>query len=91
MAERRDLSVLRRLVPFVRQHTGLVAASTVLLPVLIGVHLLQPYLIRVAIDGYLTPALQGSPGALSGFSRLIGMFIALLVAELAVRAANGHR
>lgn len=88
MAERRDLSVLRRLVPFVRQHSGLVGASIVLLPVLASVQLLQPYLIRVAIDDYLTPASQGSPGALSGFSRLIGVFIVLLVAELVVRFAQ---
>lgn len=88
MAERRDLSVLRRLLPFVRRHIRLVAASTVLLPALAGVQLVQPYLIRVAIDDYLTPASQGSPGALSGFSRLIGVFIAVLIAELAIRFAQ---
>ncbi len=56
MAERRDLSVLRRLVPFIRGHLRLVVASTILLPILATVQLLQPYLIRVAIDDYLTPA-----------------------------------
>ena len=85
MAERRDLSVLRRLVPYVRRHALLVVASTVSLPVLAGVQLVQPYLIRVAIDDYLTPASQGTPGALSGFTGLVGMFIALLTVELAVR------
>ncbi len=88
MAERRDLSVLRRLVPYIRAHLRLVAVSTVLLPLLAGVQLLQPYLIRVAIDDYLTPASQGDANALSGFSTLVGMFIGLLLVELAVRFAQ---
>lgn len=88
MAERRNLSVLWRLVPFVRRHLRLVAASTVLLPVLAAVQLVQPYLIRVAIDDFLSPASRGTPGALSGFSRLVGLFIALLIAELALRFAQ---
>ena len=65
MADTRDLSVLRRLVPFIRAHGGLVAASTMLLPALAAVQLLQPYLIRLAIDDYLTPAAEGTPGAMS--------------------------
>ncbi len=88
MAEKRDLSVLRRLVPFVRAHWVLVASSTVLLPLLAAVQLLQPYLIRVAIDDFLTPASQGTPGALSGFAGLVGMFVGLLLVELSVRFAQ---
>ena len=88
MAPSRDLSVLRRLVPFIRRHGGLVLASTLLLPALAGVQLLQPYLIRVAIDDYLAPASQGAPAALSGFGTLVGAFVALLLAELAVRFAQ---
>ena len=41
MAERKDLSVLRRLVPFIRMHKRLVAASLVTLPALMAVQLLR--------------------------------------------------
>ena len=49
-ARGRDLSVLRRLVPFVRAHIGIVIIALLLLPFLAGVQLAQPYLIRIAID-----------------------------------------
>ncbi len=88
MAERRDLSVLRRLAPFVWAHGGLVAASALLLPALAATQLVQPYLIRVAIDSYLTPAARGVPGALSGLPRLILMFVAVLVGEMILRFAQ---
>ncbi len=88
MAGQRDLSVLRRLVPFIRAHLRLVAASSVLLPMLAGVQLLQPYLIRIAIDDFLTPAAQGAPNALSGFTTLVAVFVGLLLVELAVRFAQ---
>jgi len=81
----RDLSVLRGLVPFVRGHARLVVVSTVLLPVLAAVQLAQPFLIRIAIDDHLTPAVQGAPGAMSGFATLIAVFVGLLAVELAVR------
>ena len=80
----RDLSVLRRLVPFVRGHVGVVAASIMLLPLLAGVQLAQPYLIRIAIDDYLTPGQFDWPeiGALTALyvaAQLIaaGAFLAL--------------
>jgi ATP-binding cassette subfamily B protein len=85
---RRDLSVLRRLGPFVRAHARLVAASIVLLPVLAGVQLAQPYLFRVAIDGYLTPAAAGTAGAMNGFGLIVAAFVALLLVELATRFAQ---
>jgi len=88
MAESRDLSVLRRLVPFVRQHLRLVIASSLLLPVLAGVQLAQPYLIRIAIDDHLMPAAQGTAGAMTGFATLIVAYVLLLAVELAVRFAQ---
>ena len=83
--DRQDLSVLRRLVPYIRGHRGIVVASTLLLPALAAVQLLQPYLMRLAIDDYLTPAAQGVPGAMQGFWPLIGFFVGVLFVELAVR------
>jgi ATP-binding cassette subfamily B protein len=88
MARGRDLSVLRRLLPFVRRHAGVVVASALLLPLLSAVQLLQPYLIRLAIDDYLTPASEGLPGALAGFGWLVGIFLAVLAAELCLRFAQ---
>ncbi len=88
MAEGRDLSVLRRLVPFVRVHRRLVAASALLLPALAASQLVQPYLIRIAIDGYLTPAARGVPDALSGLTELILLFVAVLLGEMIIRFAQ---
>lgn len=85
---KRDLSVLRRLVPFVRAHFGVVAVSLLLLPLLAGVQLAQPYLIRIAIDDHLLPASEGTPGAMTGFAGIIAVFVILLVVELGVRFAQ---
>ena len=88
MAEGRDLSVLWRLLPFVRAHKRLVVASAMLLPALAAGQLVQPYLIRLAIDDYLGPASRGVPGALGGLTRLIALFIAVLLGEMVVRFAQ---
>ena len=88
MPEGRDLTVLRRLVPFVRVHSSVVVASALLLPALAASQLVQPYLIRLAIDGYLTPASRGVPGALSGLTGLIVLFVAVLFGEMIIRFAQ---
>ena len=88
MPERRDLTVLRRLVPFIRVHSSVVVASALLLPALAASQLVQPYLIRLAIDGYLTPASRGVPGALSGLTGLIVLFVAVLFGEMIIRFAQ---
>ncbi len=88
MPEGRDLTVLRRLVPFIRVHSSVVVASALLLPALAASQLVQPYLIRLAIDGYLTPASRGVPGALSGLTGLIVLFVAVLFGEMIIRFAQ---
>ena len=88
MPEGRDLTVLRRLVPFIRVHSRVVVASALLLPALAASQLVQPYLIRLAIDGYLTPASRGVPGALSGLTGLIVLFVAVLFGEMIIRFAQ---
>ena len=75
-------------MPFVQVHGRLVAASALLLPALAAGQLVQPYLIRVAIDGYLTPAAQGVPGALSGLTGLILIFVVVLFGEMIIRFAQ---
>ena len=88
MPEGRDLTVLRRLVPFIRVHSSVVVASALLLPALAASQLVQPYLIRLAIDGYLTPASRGVQGALSGLTGLIVLFVAVLFGEMIIRFAQ---
>ncbi|MBE21228.1 MAG: antibiotic ABC transporter ATP-binding protein [Acidobacteria bacterium] len=88
MPKGRDLTVLRRLVPFIRVHRSVVVASALLLPALAASQLVQPYLIRVAIDGYLAPASRGVPGALSGLTGLVSLFVAVLFGEMVIRFAQ---
>ena len=88
MPKGRDLTVLRRLVPFVRVHRRVVVASALLLPALAASQLVQPYLIRIAIDGYLAPASRGVPGALSGLTGLVLLFVAVLFGEMIIRFAQ---
>ena len=88
MPKGRDLTVLRRLVPFVRVHRSVVVASALLLPALAASQLVQPYLIRIAIDGYLAPASRGVPGALSGLTGLVLLFVAVLFGEMIIRFAQ---
>ena len=75
-------------MPFVRVHGRLVAASALLLPALAAGQLVQPYLIRIAIDDYLTPASRGVPDALSGLTGLILMFVVVLFGEMIIRLAQ---
>jgi len=81
----RDLGILRRLVPFLRSHAGLIFASALFLPLLAGSQLLQPYLLRIAIDQHITPAAAGEADALVGFGRLLTFFALLLAGEVALR------
>jgi ATP-binding cassette subfamily B protein len=81
----RDLGILHRLVPFLRAHIGLIILSALFLPLLTGTQLLQPYLLRLAIDRHITPAAAGEADALVGFGRLLTFFAILLAVELALR------
>ncbi|MFQ5743069.1 MAG: ABC transporter ATP-binding protein [Acidobacteriota bacterium] len=85
---RRNLSILRRLLPYVLSHIGLVGISILLLPLLAVAQLLQPYLVRVAIDEHISPAVAGQAGALDGVGLLLVVFVAILLAELALRFAQ---
>ena len=81
----RDLGILRRLFPFLRAHAWLIFASALFLPLLAGSQLLQPYLLRIAIDRHITPAAAGEADALVGFGSLLTFFALLLAGEVALR------
>ena len=82
---RPDLSILRRLMPYLRAHALLIVFAGALLPFLTLTQLLQPYLVRLAIDDHIGPAAAGEADALSGLWMLIGWFVLLLLGELALR------
>ena len=66
-------------------HSTRFARILMFLPLLAGSQLLQPYLLRVAIDRHITPAAAGETDALVGFGRLLTFFALLLAGELALR------
>ncbi len=70
-----DGRLMRRLVRFVAPYRGLLVLSAVLLLCARGADIVQPYLLKLAIDG---PIARGSLGGLAGISLL---YIAALVAE----------
>ena len=58
-------------------------------PLLAGAQLAAPYLLRVAIDRHIAPAAAaGDPAMLVGMGRLLLLFGAVLVAEMALRFAQ---
>lgn len=77
-----DAHLVRRIWTFTRPYRGAIAASLVLFPLLAAVDLLQPYLVKVAIDAHI---LRGDWAGLSGIA---GVFLATLVAEYALRYAQ---
>lgn len=74
-----DARLMRRLLAFVRPHAHLVAASGALLLLVSGVQLLQPYLVKLAIDG---PVARRD---VSGLNLLVGLYVGALTIELGLR------
>lgn len=74
-----DARLMRRLLAYVRPHWRLVAASGALLLVVSGAQLVQPYLVKLAIDG---PVAKRS---LEGLDRLALFYGLALALELALR------
>ena len=73
-----DRDLLGRLWPFVRPYRSVFVLSLVLLPMISALMLVQPYLIKVAIDEYIS---KGDPG---GLTHIGGYFLAALLAEFAL-------
>jgi ATP-binding cassette subfamily B multidrug efflux pump len=74
-----DAQLIRRLWGYVRPHRRLVVASMALMLTVSAVQLLQPYLIKLAIDDHI------ASGRLEGLGRLALLFLAALVAEFGLR------
>jgi len=74
-----DARLIRRLWGYVRPHRRLVVASLGLMLTVSAVQLLQPYLIKLAIDDHI------ASGRMEGLGRLALIFLAALVAEFGLR------
>lgn len=74
-----DARLIRRLATYVRPHVHLLVFSGLLLAVVSGAQLLQPYLVKLAIDG---PVARRDP---SGLDRIALLYVAALAAELVLR------
>ncbi|MFW6198269.1 MAG: ABC transporter ATP-binding protein [Acidobacteriota bacterium] len=84
----RDLTVLRRLAPFVRAHGRLLLLSALTLPFMSAAQLATPYIIRLVIDRHVTPAWEGQAGALDGLVSLVAAFLGIQLAEMVFRFAQ---
>jgi ATP-binding cassette subfamily B protein len=77
-----DARLARRVWAYTRPYRGTVIFSALLFPLLAGVDLVQPYLVKVAIDDHI---LQGD---WPGLSRIIGLFVLTLITQYALRYAQ---
>lgn len=79
-----DARLMRRLWAFTRPHTRLVLATCALFPAVALLELIQPYLIKVAIDDHI---LRRDWAGLGGVAAL---FLLVLLALYALRAAQAY-
>jgi len=79
-----DARLMARLWAVTRPHKRLVLVSLVLFPLTAAAELLQPYLIKVAIDHHILA------GDWSGLNRIAGLFLLTLVVLYALRAALAY-
>jgi ATP-binding cassette subfamily B multidrug efflux pump len=79
-----DRRLMRRLWAFVGVYRGTLVASAVLFPVAAAVDLVQPYLVKVAIDDHIVH------GDWPGLSRVALLFVLTLAAQYGLRYAMGY-
>ncbi|HLC41067.1 MAG TPA: ABC transporter ATP-binding protein [Methylomirabilota bacterium] len=70
-----DGRLMRRLLRYVRSYTGAVVGSILLLLAVSGLQILQPYVLKIAVDEHL------GKGLLEGLAGIALIYLALLVAE----------
>ena len=77
-----DARMVRRLAQWVRPYRGLVALTLLLLAGVSAAQLAQPYLLKLAIDGYIVQRKA------AGLLLPAGLFLAALAAEFVVDLTN---
>ena len=70
-----DRRLMRRFVRYLRPHLRTILFVLLLLPLIAGAKLLQPYLVKIAIDSHIVT------GNLTGLPPLAALFLALIVGE----------
>ncbi len=79
-----DRRLVARLWAFARTYRRALAASAALFPVLAAVELVQPYLVKVAIDDHIVRH------DWSGLWRVAALFVLALLAQYVLRSAHGY-
>lgn len=74
-----DHQLVRRLWPFVRPHRGLLGMALLVLPLASVLSLVQPWLLKKAIDDHLVP------GTLAGLDGIVAALLLALVGEFVLR------
>lgn len=77
-----DARIVRRLWGYVRPYRALVALSVALLLVIAAVQLVQPYLIKIAIDDSIRV------GSMDGLAGIAGLYLLSLLLEFTLRFAQ---
>lgn len=77
-----DRALVSRLWQIVRPHRARLAVATVIVLAASALHVLQPYLLKVAIDRYI------ARGILDGLGGVAALYLVVLVAELTCRYAH---
>jgi ATP-binding cassette subfamily B protein len=79
-----DRHLVGRLAGVARPHGRLITATALLFPLIAGVELLQPYLLKVAIDDHILAADWG------GLTEVAALFLGVLIVLSALRAAEAY-
>jgi len=77
-----DARLARRVWAYTRPYRGTVILSALLFPLLAAVDLIQPYLVKVAIDAHILR------GDWAGLTRIVGLFFLTLAVQYALRYAQ---
>ncbi len=74
-----DARLLRRLFEYVRPHRGLFIWALISYPIASALHLVQPYIVKVAVDEHFIPKVS------EGFGWLVIAFVSSIVFEFGAR------
>ncbi len=79
-----DRRLVRRLVAAARPHRRVIVGAGLLFPLIAGVELLQPYLLKVAIDEHILT------GDWPGLTSVVGLLLVVLLTLYALRAVEDY-
>jgi ATP-binding cassette, subfamily B, multidrug efflux pump len=79
-----DARLVKRLAVFFKPHVALLVVTMISYPAVAGLHLIQPYLIKVALDEHLVPK------KLDGFGTVIVALIGALFLEFIAKFAQTY-